>query len=174
VKSISEVLYIADDQYDTKAITILQTLKNGFTRINQRNRDISLDYIRGNIIKNRKEMVPLPQNIDGPSNDLNDFIHEYIKNSKSNNDIIYVFGSKFESENKEDSIFGFEPEQGIHDVHMNQGNYGSWKKDNGIWQDGGILLQKEDKWIAIFLAFLTQSWCTDEQGNPKKQCTYKD
>ena len=54
---------------------------------------------------------------------------------------------------------------GIHDIHMNQGNVEKWKGDNGIWQDGGILIhfEKEEEWIGIFLAFQSQSWCTDDE-----------
>ena len=48
---------------------------------------------------------------------------------------------------------------------MNQGNVEKWKGDNGIWQDGGILIhfEKEEEWIGIFLAFQSQSWCTDDE-----------
>lgn len=48
---------------------------------------------------------------------------------------------------------------------MNQGNVEKWKGDNGIWQDGGILIhfEKEEEWVGIFLAFQSQSWCTDEE-----------
>jgi len=40
--------------------------------------------------------------------------------------------------------------------------------DNGIWADGGLLFQQRepDRWCAILLAFQTQSWHTDERGNP--------
>ena len=61
---------------------------------------------------------------------------------------------------------------------MNQGNVEKWKADNGIWQDGGILIhfEKEEEWIGIFLAFQSQSWCTDEEGHarvPVEHCDYK-
>ena len=61
---------------------------------------------------------------------------------------------------------------------MNQGNVEKWKGDNGIWQDGGILIhfEKEEEWIGIFLAFQSQSWCTDEEGHarvPVEHCDYK-
>ncbi|MFA9379253.1 MAG: DUF2278 family protein [Lachnotalea sp.] len=174
VMTNSEVLYLADDKYDSEAIKILPTLSNGFNKITQSNKELSLDYIRGNMINDRKKMIPLPQNRKGPNNDLNDFIDAYIKKCKNNNAIIYVYGSKFESPNEEDGVFGFKPEQGMHDVHMNQGNHGWWKKDNGIWQDGGILIHHQSKWTAIFLAFLSQTWCTDEEGNQIKQCSYNE
>ena len=62
-------------------------------------------------------------------------------------------------------------QQGIHDIHMNQGNpKGPFQKDNGIWQDGAIFIElpASGKWIAVFLAFQTESWTTDNSGNPKK------
>lgn len=61
---------------------------------------------------------------------------------------------------------------------MNQGNVEKWQGDDGIWQDGGILIhfEKEEEWIGIFLAFQSQSWCTDEEGHarvPVEHCDYK-
>ena len=170
----SEVLYLADDDFDASAITELPKLKGGFTRIKEDNRELALDYVRGNLIDDPSKMVALPHNVTGPDNDLNDFIQKYVQAAKHQNHTVYVYGSKFGPENEEDKIFHFRPEQGVHNVHMNQGNEGRWKKDNGIWQDGGILIQFDDKWVAIFLAFLTQSWCTDNKGNPKKFCSHKD
>lgn len=58
---------------------------------------------------------------------------------------------------------------GIHDIHMNQGNpQGGFRKDNGIWQDGAIFtyLHATDVWTALFIAFQTESWNTDDSGNP--------
>lgn len=170
--SESEILYLSDENYRNRRLKKLEQLQNGFIRIKHKNKDIALDYIRGNLISHHQKMVLTPYNKPGPQNDLNDFLHGYIKTSKGSKDTIYVFGSQFGPENKADPIFGFKPSLGIHNIHMNQGNNEKWVKDNGIWQDGGILIQKRDRWIAIFLAFLTQSWCTNDKGNPKKFCSY--
>ena len=86
----------------------------------------------------------------------------------------YVYGSRFGPENKKDKIFGFEPTNGMHNIHMNQGNSGRWKQDNGVYHDGGILIQFKDYWVAIFLAFLTQSWCTDQNGDPIRFCAFTE
>ncbi len=51
---------------------------------------------------------------------------------------------------------------------MNQGSAEEFKKYNGVWQDGGMLLHlpSEDRWVAVFLAFQSQCWHTDdEKGN---------
>jgi uncharacterized protein YukJ len=164
--SESEILYYASEKYHNKNISLLKDLPYGFTSMKDENKNMGLDYIRGKIMSGRKQMVLTPHNKPGPSNDLNDFFHSYIKNSKQYRDDIYVFGSKYGPEDRVDPIFGFEPMQGMHNVHMNQGNADRWKRDNGIWQDGGILIRKKDRWIAIFLAFVTQSWKTNNEGDP--------
>ena len=63
-----------------------------------------------------------------------------------------------------DKVFGFRPGNGVHDIHMNQGNSARFRQDDGVWQDGGLLLRfpGEDRWVAIFLAFQSQAWHTDD------------
>jgi hypothetical protein len=48
---------------------------------------------------------------------------------------------------------------------MNQGNSQAFRRDDGVWQDGGLLLwfPAQDQWVAIFLAFQSQAWHTDDQ-----------
>ncbi len=51
--------------------------------------------------------------------------------------VIYAFGSAFSDKGKVD---------GIHNIHMNQGNpvggkNGGFSGDNGVWQDGGAVHQ---------------------------------
>ena len=52
---------------------------------------------------------------------------------------------------------------------MNQGNpLNNHGQDNGIWQDGALFvyLPSQKRWIAVFIAFQTQAWQTDNHGNP--------
>ena len=48
---------------------------------------------------------------------------------------------------------------------MNQGNVGQFVKDDGVWQDGGLILHfpSTDQWVGIFLAFQSQAWHTDDR-----------
>ena len=64
-----------------------------------------------------------------------------------------------------DKYFGFLPGNGIHDIHMNQGNTGRFVDDDGVYQDGGLLVQFADQheWVAIFLKFQSQAWHTDDR-----------
>jgi uncharacterized protein YukJ len=74
--------------------------------------------------------------------------------------VIYAFGSAFSDKGKVD---------GIHDIHMNQGNpKGNHSGDNGVWQDGALFINLPAKgtWTTVFIAFQTESWSTDSAGNP--------
>lgn len=163
----SEVLYFVGENFKSEAITQLPQLGSGFTPIENNHPPIGLDYIRGNLV-DRANMIPLPVDKDGPNNDLNDKIQHYFKEAMDLEATVYAFGARWgPEEDQPDPYFHFSPGNGIHDIHMNQGNSGQWKKDNGIWQDGGILLhfEREKRWAAIFLAFQSQVWCTDENGD---------
>lgn len=138
-------------------------MDNGYTEISTSNQNIALDYVRGGLF-DPSQMVSFSHNETGPDNDLNDFLHKHIQEARSDQTArIYIYGSKYNTG------------VGMHNVHMNQGNKigGQWEDDNGTWQDGGILIQFENHWVAIFLAFLSQSWCTDDDGNPIEMCTHE-
>ena len=57
---------------------------------------------------------------------------------------------------------------GVHDIHMNQGDPpGPFQHLDGIWQDGGVLIERPDGEIMAFLVkFATQSLHTNSQGLP--------
>jgi hypothetical protein len=57
---------------------------------------------------------------------------------------------------------------GVHDVHLNQGNpAGPFQQLNGIWQDGGVLIERPSgEIVAFFVKFATQSLHTNSLGHP--------
>lgn len=68
-------------------------------------------------------------------------------------------------------IFGvpFTKDLGVHNIHQNQGDpaHSQWWAENGIWQDGATLIQRQDDTIVAFLnKFKTQSYKTDNNGHP--------
>jgi hypothetical protein len=69
---------------------------------------------------------------------------------------VYVFGAPYTN--------GL----GVHDIHMNQGDPpGIHQHDDGIWQDGGTVIEYPDGRLAAFLTkFATQSLTTDDHGLP--------
>ena len=127
---------------------------------------MALDFIRGNLF-DRQAMRVLPATAPGPDNDLADKLDHYVRRAAADPAArVYAFGQRWGPEDGiPDKIFGFSPGNGVHDIHMNQGNTGRFRSDDGVWQDGGLLLHYpgQDQWVAIFLAFQSQAWHTDDQ-----------
>jgi hypothetical protein len=58
---------------------------------------------------------------------------------------------------------------GVHNIHQNQGDpSGSqWWAENGIWQDGTTIIEKNDgSFVAFLTKFKTQAYVTDNNGHP--------
>src|SRR5205809_664113 len=73
--------------------------------------------------------------------------------------LIYAFGAKWGPEKKKDKYFKFLPGNGIHDIHMNQGNDRSHAGDDGVFHDGCLMFQYPNgKSLAFFMAFQSQSF----------------
>jgi len=58
---------------------------------------------------------------------------------------------------------------GVHDIHMNQGDpAGRFQRLDGIWQDGGTIIESANGRLSAFLTkFKTQSLTTDDNGLPR-------
>ncbi|MGH3669751.1 MAG: DUF2278 family protein [Pseudonocardiaceae bacterium] len=164
-QSPSELLYLADEAFAHPQVQTLPDLPDGFTTLPARAGGLALDYIRGNLF-DRQSMRPLPASAPGPDNDLADKLDHYVARAATDSKArLYVFGQRWGPEpGLPDKVFGFSPGNGVHDIHMNQGNTGHFRGDDGVWQDGGLLLHypSTDQWVAIFLAFQSQSWHTDD------------
>jgi len=160
----SEVEYLIDDHFTHPVTDFLSSLAPGFKRLQPGPTGGGIDFIRGNLF-DRTQMRPLPLNVPGDDNDLNDKIDHFIQRAMANEDsVLYAFGQRWGPEPKKDQYFGFKPGNGIHDIHMNQGNSEHFKKDDGVWQDGALFLHfpAQQQWVAIFLKFQSQTWHTDD------------
>ena len=161
----SDLLYLIVDNYNHPILEGLAGLQAGFTFLENGPGGLALDYIRANLFS-PDQMVPLPFNVPGPDNDLNEKIDFYIQRALAEEDaMIYAFGERWGPEpNDRDKYFGFKPGNGIHDIHMNQGSVAAFEKYNGVWQDGSMLLHlpSEARWVGVFLAFQSQCWHTDD------------
>jgi hypothetical protein len=108
----------------------------------------------------------LPPSLPGADNDLSDRLAHYVNRAASAADAeVFAFGSRWGPEpGTPDKVFHFEPGNGIHDIHMNQGNDSRHRGDDGVWQDGGLIFRfpATNQWVAIFLAFQSQAWHTDD------------
>lgn len=127
---------------------------------NEKRKQFGLDFLRRNMIEDFNTMILLPNDAPGLDNDLKDKLNLILDKSKADPEArIFVFGEKWKSTTKKDRYFPEIKDQGIHDIHMNQGNpTGRFDKDNGVYQDGGLLIYFPglNRWTALLLAFQTQ------------------
>ncbi|KAG0092970.1 hypothetical protein BGZ93_007117 [Podila epicladia] len=107
-----------------------------------------LDYIRtpGLIFPSRG--ILLEHDVPGPHNDMLNVMEPILKRAIKEKATVYIFGSRFERGH------------GIHEVHMNQGSLQQFSND--VNKDGALIIQFEDHWEAVFLAFGSQKVPTDD------------
>ena len=162
----SEVEYLIVERFQHPITAIVEGFPAGFTALERKPGSGALDYIRGNLF-DRSTMRPLPFSVPGFDNDLNEKVDRVMQRAVADEAaLVYAFGERWGPEaNMKDKYFGFLPGNGIHDIHMNQGNADRFKDDDGVFQDGGLLVHFADQheWAAIFLKFQSQSWHTDDR-----------
>ena len=163
--SPSELLFIVVDDFRHPVTQKLAPLAEGFNLLPSRPDSGALDFIRGNLF-NRLDMRLLPHSLPGDDNDLSDRLAHFVdRAAREPGAEIYAFGERWGPEaGSRDKIFRFQPGNGVHDIHMNQGNHPNFRRDDGVWQDGGLVLRfpATSQWVAVFLAFQSQAWHTDD------------
>ena len=161
----SELLYLIKENFGHPILARLADLQEGFATLPSQPGGMALDFIRGNLF-DRGEMRLLPHNVPGPDNDLSDRIEHYVNRAINEpGALVFAFGQRWGPEQgQRDKIFGFQPGNGIHDIHMNQGNVAAYRHDDGVWQDGGLILRfpSGNQWVGVFLGFQSQAWHTDD------------
>lgn len=172
-ESPSDLLYLLNDSFEHPLLNEWVNFSQGFHKLESKPGGLALDFIRGNLF-HHEDMKPIPSDLSGPSNDLKELIDLYIQRAIQSPDaVVYAFGEAWGPETTtSDQYFGFRPGRGIHDIHMNQGSVGKFQEDNGVYQDGALLIHfpSRQQWVAIFLAFQSQSFHTDDRtGNPIKE-----
>jgi uncharacterized protein YukJ len=162
----SELEFLVDSDFHHPILPEVAAVRSGWTPLERRAGAIALDFIRGNLF-DRSRLRTLPFDVPGPDNDLNEKLALYVRRAIGDDDAtVFAFGERWPTEaNVPDKIFGFRPGNGVHDIHMNQSNVGRFAADDGVWQDGALLLRfpgAVEQWVAIFLKFQSQGWHTDD------------
>lgn len=164
-ESPSDLMYVLDADFHHPVLDGLSPLAPGFTAVPSQAGGLALDFVRGNLF-DPADMRVIPTEQAGPDNDLHDLLDLYLQRAVAHGGSeVYAFGSKWGPEpGQPDAYFGFEPGNGIHDVHMNQGNSPGFAQDDGVFQDGALLLRDPaaGRWVAVFLAFQSQAFHTDD------------
>jgi uncharacterized protein YukJ len=160
IKSIgkeSQLAYWVDRNFNNHPIiNSLTDLPSGFQSLEESKQeyaDMRLDYIRSNLFNVNTGRI-LPHDEPGPNNDIIDVLEPEVKQAIDQNANIYLFGAQFGDR------------KGVHDVHMNQGNIGRFQHDDGVFQDGGLLINYPDsgRWVGVFIGFASQSAHTDDDS----------
>jgi uncharacterized protein YukJ len=167
----SELEFLVDSSFAHPILADVASLPGGWTAIERRAGGIALDFIRGNLF-DRTLLRTLPFEVPGADNDLNEKLALYVRRAIAAPDAtVFAFGERWATEaDVPDKVFGFVPGNGVHDIHMNQANVGSFVSDDGVWQDGALLLHfpgAAEQWVAVFLKFQSQTWHTDDQTGHK-------
>ena len=177
----SEVLYAILEGFTPPDLPGLTALKMGMTVLKSQPGGLALDFVRSTVngapMITKAQMTLLPkanEKAQGASAEavaiqrakeraLENAVVTLLNMTIADKDgVIYAFGSAYSDSGKVD---------GIHDIHMNQGNpRNNHGGDNGVWQDGALMIHLPAKktWTAVFIAFQTESWATDSAGNPLK------
>jgi uncharacterized protein YukJ len=179
----SEVLYDIVEDFTPPDLIGLQALPMGMTALTSEPGGLALDFVRSTVngqpIITKAQMTLLPKTntkakgasaeeemiLRSRAKALENAVVTLLNMTVADKDgVIYAFGSAFADSGRVD---------GIHDIHMNQGNpvggkNGGFSRDNGAWQDGALFINLPSKgtWTAVFIAFQTESWTTDSTGNP--------
>ena len=142
----------------------LSVLPAGFKKLASKPGGIAQDFVRGGIVKIDKFQV-VPGDIPGANNDLKDTMEDAVVAAVGQSgSIVYAFGARFGPEKQKDKYFKFTPGNGVHDIHMNQGNDKGHAGDDGIFHDGCLIFQYPDgKYRAFFMAFQSQTFQTDDK-----------
>ncbi|MFE9997717.1 DUF2278 family protein [Streptomyces avermitilis] len=161
----SELLYLVDEDFRHPITARLEGLVSGWNKLPSGPGGPNLDFVRGNLFDPSK-MRTLPPEVEGPDNDLADILDHYVRRAVEDQAArMYVFGERWGPEAElRDKVFDFLPGNGVHDIHMNQGNSRRFEGDDGVWQDGGLLIHfpAQSRWVGVFLAFQSQKWHTDD------------
>lgn len=164
-ESPSELEFLVDDDFRHPITDGLVARPLGYAHLASTPAGGGLDFIRGNLF-DRSQMRPLPTSLPGPDDDLNDVVDRIVQAAvQEEAAFVCAYGQRWgPEEGIRDKIFGFLPGNGIHDIHMNQGNSPAFVHDDGVWQDGGlfVFLPSVGRWTALFLKFQSQAWHTDD------------
>ncbi|BAO89748.1 DUF2278 family protein [Caballeronia cordobensis] len=145
-----------------------------------------LDYVHDTRLVDLSAMRPIPLDTAHERNDINALLDEMLQLDMSADGIDYVYPTPGYKDHrlgwkpvKDVTVYAFgflfEPaKDGLHETHMNQGNpkpdKGSRVKDhsneNGVFQDGAVMVEIDGRFQALFVAFQTQLVPTDNRGRP--------
>jgi uncharacterized protein YukJ len=141
----------------------LPQIAAGFTPLPPPSRSAStaVDYFRAPLF-DWPTGVAAPHTGPNANDDLQDVLVMYLEQLQAQNGELFVFGEPFpapgQAPNPRPIDHEFDTVRGVHNIHMNQGNPnpGPFAGDNGVFQDGGLVLKFPTRYVGLLLRFQTQ------------------
>jgi uncharacterized protein YukJ len=143
----------------------------GFTPLKTGPQGVGLDYLRDGLFPLDK-LASIPP--EGAGVTLTNLLDAQIERAKADPNAVVLACGEYFRDSGGDHTFGFSPEQGVHDIHMMQGNprggggQPDFSSDNRVNGDGALFIRyTAGETVALFVCFTTQSLSTDDQtGGP--------
>jgi uncharacterized protein YukJ len=166
----TNLLFHIETDFHHPILDAIDALPVGLTTPARDDHTVRLDYVRGALFDSTA-MQQVAATAVGDPNDLDDRLSEVLERAiRTDGAEVFAFGNPWPPEQKKDRYFHFTPGRGVHDLHMNQGSPPPHDRDDGVWQDGGLI----DRFpgaptVAFFFAFQTQTFDTDDAtGRPQQ------
>ena len=168
------VLYALKPNITPPQVEALLSLSNGMFNLPAKG-IVGIDFVRDQLVtKEQMQLLPL-FNSSQPIEDqgepqIKQLVEQVIAEK---NAVLYAFGHRYEQRSAQQTTsnqaWGFQPDDGIHNIHMNQGNSrGNHDDENGRGEDGALFIYLRDSntWVGVYVAFQTQSFDNDSHGYP--------
>jgi uncharacterized protein YukJ len=165
----TNLLFHVETDFRHAILDAIDGLAEGLTQPQRDDHTVRLDYMRGALFDS-SAMRAVSASAVGDPNELDDRLSEVLQRAIGTDGAeIFAFGNPWGPEHKKDQYFHFTPGRGVHDLHMNQGSPAPHDRDDGVWQDGGLIIRFPGApTAAFFFAFQTQTFDTDDEtGLPR-------
>lgn len=143
ISSNLKVYYAKNYNFQKEIIQEMLLQKVGVTECKE---NLRLDYIKMKLFPQNK-MIQM-KGFDEKNIFLTEIIEKYVMKAINNDDYeVFSFGRLYANG------------KGLHDIHMNQGSTGKFKKHDAPYSDGGLFFRNKqnNKIAVIFIAFVSQN-----------------
>ena len=143
ISSNLKVYYAKNYNFQKEIIQEMLLQKVGITECKE---NLRLDYIKMKLFPHNK-MIQM-KGFDEKNIFLTEIIEKYVMKAINNDDYeVFAFGRLYANG------------KGLHDIHMNQGSTGKFKKHDAPYSDGGLFFRNKqnNKIAVIFIAFVSQN-----------------
>jgi uncharacterized protein YukJ len=168
----SYLYYFIDHDFAHPIVASALARPQGLTPVERFYAGGAIDFQRGNLF-NPNAMRILPP--EGAGDDgLVHRLSAMLQFAKTQDCDAFFYGNAFPRDNphQTDAAFGYTPATpfGVDNVHMAQGDARALDvrlHENGVWRDGACFIwdARARRMSAIFLAFQSQAWHTNDEGD---------